>query len=271
MMSEISSLLQHGWKNIWKDKILWVFSSLVLIDPVIRLVVPIQRNVDLTSSLFNLLESLAAIYFMFMSYAGVSFIAYCISIGKPVDIQTAFQAATKLFWRVIALTFLLFLFIAPCLFVVFIFSFKQPPQIADFAHNFFFMSIPLSIFAAMWYFIITETIANNSKIGKSLKTAWTVFTDNFVSLAIIGLVLAFASYTTNVSISTVTMLSQNSFDITAFSKLDFISPHLSLTDNNFYKLATTTAQAIWRTYSTTLFTFAYLKYSGVKVSKKIMS
>jgi hypothetical protein len=189
-MLDISSLLQDGWKNIWKNKILWGFSFLILIEPLIRLVVPVQQSVDLLSSLFNIFVSLASLYLIVMSFAGVSFITYCVAIGKPVDAQIAYQASKALFWRFVTLTFVLVLFIAPCLCSVFIFSYKQPLQIVDLAHNFFFTSIPLSIFAAIWYFVATETIANGSKIGKSLKAAWTVFTYNFSSLAIIGVLLA---------------------------------------------------------------------------------
>jgi hypothetical protein len=151
--------------------------------------------------------------------------------------------------------------------MVFIISYKEPFQIANLAHAIFFLSIPLSVFAAMGYFPITEIVAGNSKIGKSLQTAWSVFTYNFVSLAIIGFVLAIASYMINVSIATVTMLAQNSFDFAVFSKLDFISPHLSFTGNGVYKLVSTLAQAVWRTYNISIFTFAYLKYGGAKKVK----
>jgi len=267
MASEIISLLQHGWKNLWKNKVLWLFSSLVLIEPFLRLLYPIPRNTNLASSLLNLVISIASVYFMYMSLAGISFVAYCVTIGKPIDLESAFQNSTNLFWRVVGISFLFVLIIAPCLFTVFIVSYKEPFQIVDLAHNFFFLLTPLSVFAAMVYFSITEIIANNSKIGKSLRIAWTIFTYNFISLAIIGFVLAIASYMTNISISAVTMLAQNNFDFAVLSKLDLISPHLSVTDNNVYKLVSAIAQTAWRTYSVSIFTFAYLKYSSAKMKK----
>ena len=266
MVSEITLLLQRGWINLWRNKILWAFSFLVLIDPLLRLIIPISQSENLPSALFFLVLSVAFVYFSFMSYAGVYFVAYCTAIGRPVNFKTSFQASTNLFWKIVGITFLLVLFVSPCLFTVFIFSFKEPFQIADLAHNFFLLSIPLSIFVAMWYFPITEIIANNTKIGKSLKIAWTIFTYNFLILAIIGLGLATASYAINISISIVTMLVQNGFDFAVLNKLDFISPHLSLTNNNYYRLVSTFSQAVWRTYSVSVFTFAYLKYSGIKMS-----
>ncbi len=264
MASEITSLLQHGWENLWKNRVLWLFSSLILIEPFIRLIIPIPKNAFLPLSLLNF----ASIYLTFMSSAGVSFVAYCIAISEPVDFKTAFQSSTNLFWRVVGISFLLVLIIAPCLFIVLIASYKEPFQIANLAHSFFLLSIPLSMFAAMWYFPITEIIANGSKISKSLKPAWTAFTYNFVSLAAIGFVLAVASYITNVSMSAVTMLAQSGFDFAVLSKLDLISPHLSVTDNDAYKLVSPIVQTAWRTYAVSIFTFAYLKYSSAKMSKR---
>lgn len=262
-MSDVSSLLRNGWGNIWKNKILWGFSFLVLIEPVIRLVIPNQRSGDLPTILFNLSVSITSFYLLFISDAGVSYISYCIAIGEPVNVQTAYQISKKLFWRIVGLTFALLLIVSPCICIVFLLSFKQPPQIADFAHNFFFTLTPLSVFSAVLYFAITETIANDSKIGKSLKAAWNVFTYHFASLAIIGLLLAIVSYTVNVSIGATIMLAQNGFDFSSLSKLDFISPHLSFTDNNFYKLVIAIFSTVWGTYSTSVFTVAYLKYNRV--------
>lgn len=261
-MSDVFSLLRNGWENISKNKILWGFSFLVLIEPVIRLVIPYQRSSDLPILLVNLAVSITSFYLLFISDAGISYISYCIAIGEPVNAQIAYQASKKLFWRVVGLTFVLLLIVSPCVCTVFLLSFKQPPQIADFAHSFFFTLTPLSAFSAVMYFAITETIVNDSKIGKSLKAAWVVFTYHFLSLAIIGLLLAIVSYMISVSIGSTILLVQNDFDFVSLSKLDFISPQLSFTDNNFYKLAIAVFSTIWRTYSTSVFTVAYLKYIG---------
>lgn len=134
-MSDVFSLLRNGWENIWKNKILWGFSFLVLLEPVIHLVIPIQKSTNLLSSLFNLTVSIIFLYLSFLSEAGVSFVSYCIAIGEPVNIQTAYQASKKLFWRIVALTIVLFLIISPCICTVFMLSFKQPLQIADLAHT----------------------------------------------------------------------------------------------------------------------------------------
>ena len=271
MASQIALLLKHGWVNIWKNKTLWIFSSLVLIDPLVRLIVPIPQNESLPSALFYLILSIASLYFIFMSYAGVAFVAYQITIGKSVDFETTFQNSTSLFWRVVGISFLLVLIVAPCLCLVFIVSYREPFELAYLAHTVFLLLIPLSIFGALWNFAVTEIIAHDSKIGKSLRTAWAVFTSNFFSLVIIGFAIGIASHMTNIFVSMATLLVQNSFDFAVLSNLDFISPHLSVTDNNVYKLVSAIAQTPWKTYSASVFTFAYLKYSGAKISEKSTS
>ena len=123
-MSDISLLLQHGWNNIWKDKTLWLFSALPLVSTLIRLGTPNQENVNLTSVLLSLVPFLISLYVMYIGYAGVAYVAYCIAIGALINIQSAFQAAGKLFWRTVALILLSFLFLAPFVCLVFVLSFK---------------------------------------------------------------------------------------------------------------------------------------------------
>ncbi|MGE5378069.1 MAG: hypothetical protein ACM3XO_23660 [Bacteroidota bacterium] len=268
MTAEIRLLLQQGWANLWKNKFLWVFSSLVLIDPLVRLLVPISKYDDLPSALSYLVLNLFFAYLSFMSAIGISVVAYCIAIGKPVNIKTAFRSSTDIFWRVTGVIFLLFIIVSPCWIIAFIISYKQPFQIADLAHSFFFLTVLLSMFVAMSYFPITEIIANDSKIGKSLKVAWSVFTYNFLILAFISLGLTLASYITSIIISMVTILVQYRFDFIVLSKLDFISPQLTIPDNNLFKLVIAINRAVWRTFGASIFTFAFLRYGGAKMRER---
>jgi len=228
--------------------------------------VPDQKYVNLAPSCLNLVVSFATIYFSFLSLAGMSFVAYHTTVGSLTNLSTAFQASKKLFWRVVALSFLLLVFFAPCAFV-FAFSFWRFLQIKDFPHVVLLTSIPLSIFTAMWYFPITEAIANDSKIGKSLRAAWTVFTSHFVNLTIIGLLLIGALHLINIVISIAVLLVQSGFDISALSQLDFIYPQLSFLGNRFYELLLAIPQAAWQAYSISIFTVAYLEYNSAKMSK----
>ena len=203
-----------------------------------------------------------------MTVAGVSVVAYYIAIGNPIDLKTAFQAAKKLFWRIVALFLLVLVLLLPYLCIV-SFSLRQFLQIAR--HNSFFISILLSIFAPMWYFPITETIANNSKIGKSIKYAWAIFSYSFATLALMGLLLFGLLYVMGTFISMGMILVQYNLDVSALSKLDFMSLEKSFPDNNLYNLMIAIVRAIWLTYSTSVFTLAYMKHSSAKMSKQVLT
>jgi len=199
---------------------------------------------------------------------GISFVAYCIAIGNPVDWNTASQESQYLLGRIVVLSLVVLLvLIIPfgCIVAFFFWQFLNNKNIS---HVIFFAAIPLSIFSAMLYFPIAETIKNNSTIGKSLKSAWSVFTHHFVSLAIVGILLMIGLRVTNTLVSMATLLVESNFDVSALGKLDFISPLLSFPNNNFYNLITAILQAIWQTYNASVFTFAYLKYSGATMSKQ---
>lgn len=270
MTSQLTSLLCHGWTSLWKNRIIWLFSALALMEPFNRVIFPISNKASLSWSLLGLAISFASFYFVFLSTAGVSFVAYCVAIDKPVDLWAAFQTATDLFWKVVGISFLVVLMIVPCFFLGLIISYKGSFQIASFAHTLFFLYIPLSVFSAMGYFPVTEIIASKSTIRRSLRTSWSVFTHHFISLAIIGLVLTIALYLTTLVTSIVTILLQNSFDFAVLSKFDFISPQLSITNNSVYKLIIAVEQTVWRTYNISIYTLAYLKYISVQASKKIV-
>jgi hypothetical protein len=272
MAAEITSFLQRGWENLWKNKVLWLFSSLGLISSILNLVVPNQRNVDLESALLNLVVSLVTIYFTVLGFTGVSFVAYHTAVGNLVNFGDALQASRKLFLRVVAFSLLAIVVLAPCACaLVFAFSPRESPNIENLSKIFFLTSFPFSIFSAMWYFPITETIANRSKFGKCLRTAWTVFTANFVNLAIIGLLLTGAFYLINIVIGIVMMLVQSGFDISALSKLNFFNPQLSFFDNRIYSLIFDIPGAVLRAYYASIFTVAYLEYSSANMSKPITS
>jgi hypothetical protein len=265
MTSELAFLLKSGWDNLWKNRIIWLFSSLVLIEPLLRFFLPLQRYEKLFLSFLNLVISWASLYFMFLSIAGVSFVAYCVATETSVDVKAAFQASHKLFWRSIALWFLVALAIVPLTLII-ASALWNLLLIKNLSHNYFYAAIPISVFAAMLCFPITEVIANNSSIGKSLKSSWIIFTHNFFNLSIVGFLLLIGLRVTALFISIVIFLFQNNFDISVINKFDFISPELSF-PQNMMKLVVAIPNVIWQAFSISTFTVAYLKYGGAKMSK----
>jgi hypothetical protein len=273
MMSDISLFFRRGWENLWKEKILWLFSSLVLIDPLVRFVIPIRSNNNPLLSLLNFVISLIFLALMLVSYTGTTYVAYSITVGNPINIQETFQVGRKFFWRVIASScsyFLFFIiFFVLCLSPVFIFYFKRPPQFSDFSRYYFYISIFLSVFTASWHFLLAEVVVKDSRIGKSLENAWDLFIENFAVLAVIGITLSIMTQVVNVAVTTVTILIHYDFDFSALTQFNLIVPQLSFMDSKLYLLGATTLSVVWRTYGTSVFMVAYLKYSSLKVDEHI--
>ena len=148
-----------------------------------------------------------------------------------------------------------------------LFYFKRPLHLLDYSRYFFLISMLLSVFIAPWYFLVAEVVVDNSKIGKSMENAWDLFIENFAVLFVIGIILSSILYALNITISMATMLVQYNFDFTALGKLDFIAPSLPYVGNKLYLLVILIAGAAWRTYSTSIFMVAYLKYRSPKDDK----
>jgi len=239
-MSEISSFLQRGWNNIWKEKILWIFSALILVDPLIRLVFPLQKSSALLPSFLNLVISFVSLYLLYVRIIGVTYIVYWETIGNPVNIHTVIQKVRNLFWQVVTSTFLFFLLvalcIALCLVMVSIVFMTKPLQFSDTPRILNLAMLALSIFSAPQYFLLAEIIVNDSGIRKSIEAAWELFLENFVKLTKIGIILSIIWYGINLVISTTTILIQYNFDFAALSRLNFIFPQFSSIDNKFYPL-----------------------------------
>lgn len=271
MMTDVFTFFQLGWKNLWKEKTLWLFSALLFVEPLVRLVFPIQKVPTFLPSLLNLVASFIFLALAYISFIGTTYVAYSIAADTPVSVQETFQASKKFFWRVIASSCLFSLFfivfIVLCVLLVFVFYFKRPLHLLDFSRYFFLISMLLSVFIAPWYFLVAEVVVNNSKIGKSMENAWDLFIENFAVLVVIGVVLSIIWYVVNIIISTAAILIQYNFDFTALSKLNFINPHLSFLGNKLYVLVITVAGAAWRTYNTSIFMVAYLKYRSSKNDK----
>ena len=235
----------------------------MLLSPLVDFI-PIQNTTGLLLSFLKLAKSFASFSLTIINYTGVIYVLYCTNNGVPVNIQSTLLVIKKFFWLVLFSFFTILFFLAPFFCLVVILSFKQPIQSVDIAHNSYIVAIPLAIFAAMQYFLITEIITSETLIWESLKVAWAIFTKHFVVLALVGIILAVTWYVINITIGAAVILNQNNFDFTVLNKLDFVSPHLSFTENNLYKAVIAIAQTIWLTYTASVFVLAYSRYKDVK-------
>ncbi len=267
-MADIFIFIQQGWKNIWKQNVIWLFSALTLSNLLPR-VAPNMRASNLLLSFLSLTEAIISLILFYVGYIGVSYPAYCFSIGKSVTIRETLFAIKKFYGRVIGCSCLILLIFSPflCLAAVII---KKSTDPAPILNNVILATLAFSSFSAIWEFTMFGFFANDLGIRQSLCEAWALFTNHFGVLAILGVVLPliFRIYYAASGILTVTI--QSGFDVTSLSKLNYIIPSTSLSNNILFLLISTIGTIIFSPFSASVFTLAYLKYSEVKIPASVM-
>src|SRR5215207_5173238 len=114
-MTDVVLFIRHGWKNIWQQKTIWLFSSLPILNQLFN-VFQVKRPTDLFSSFVSLIASFIFIILFYVSYIGVPYLAYCFLIGKSVTVPETLSAVKKFSGRVIGCSCLGFLALSPLLF-----------------------------------------------------------------------------------------------------------------------------------------------------------
>src|SRR5688572_14346562 len=266
-MTDVFLFIRQGWNNIWKQNAIWLFGALPILDQLFR-TFQIEPGQNLSVLLLSLIENLISIILSLVSFIGVSYLAYCFSIGKSSTIQETLFAIRKFSGRVIGCSCLGFLILSPCLLLMLGISIDNTTQPPDISNKFILMIFPLSIFSAIWEFSFFGFFANNSGIRKSLKAAWELFTAHFGVLAMLGIILGIMFRIFSAAAGILTLLIQSGFDITSLSKLDYLNPFMSLSRNLLFVLISGLGQTIFSVFGASVFALAYLKYRGVKTQRQ---
>ena len=259
-MKDVFLFIQQGWNIIWKQKTIWLFSALPVLDQLIS-VFQRERELSLLQSLIVLIAGGLSL----VSYIGVPYIAYCYLLGKSVNIKETLFAIRKFAGRIIGCSCLAFLVLSPCIFFAIGTSMDnttKPPQISNQA---FLILLPLSLFSAMVDFSMFGFFANNSGIRRSLRDAWALFTAHFSVLATLGIVMTIMIGISNAASGILTMLIQSGFDTASLSELNYINPSTSLNDNILFVFLSGISQTIFVPFSASVFAVAYLKYSKIEI------
>lgn len=266
-MSNVLLFVQQGWKNLWKQNSIWLFSALLILVSIFNVLVkkPEMRSTWFLPFLY-FAESLVSFVLVSVSLIGVSYILYCSSIGKSVSIREVLSAVQRFIWRVMGCSCIVFLIAFPLFFLALAFSLNastQPPQISS---KIVLLLSPLAMFTAMWDFTMFEFFSKDGGIRESLKNAWRLFIDHFNTLAILGLLMTLI-FRLSITLSGIlTVLIQSGFDLTVLNTLDYVNPSAALSRNLLFVLINGVCQIILTPFNISAFALAYLKYSDMKIS-----
>ncbi len=263
-MTDMFLFMRLGWKSIWKQKNIWLFSALPILIQLFN-IFQAKRGAGLPLRFVSLIISFVLIALSFVSTVGVPYLAYCYLIGKSVTIQETLSAVKKFSGRVIGCSCLAFLALSPLVFWVLAVSINSSTHTLELSNKAILALLSPSIFTALWHFTVVSFFENDWGIRQSLDKAWNLFKSHFGVLAILGLTLAiiFRAYSAMSGMATV--LIQSGFDLTSISNLNILNPFTSLYKNLLFILINGIGQIIFTPLSASIFISAYLKYSDPKL------
>jgi len=263
-MADVFLFIRHGWKNIWKQKTIWLFSMLPILNQLFN-TFRAERTTDFLPSFIFLMASFVFIILIYISFIGVPYLAYCFLIGKSATIQETLSAAEKFSGRVIGCSCLGIIAFSPVFLLALAVSTNNSTHALQLSNKTILILLPFSIFAAVPQFTIVSFFENDWGIRQSLDKAWHLFKSNFGALSILGLILVITFRAYSAMSITLTVLIQSGFDITSISNLNMFIPSTSLSKNLLFVLINGIGQTIFTPLSASIFISAYLKYSDVKL------
>jgi hypothetical protein len=265
-MTDVVLFMRSGWKNIRKQNIIWLFSALSLLSQIIQNTA-ISQETNLLWSCISLAEIGFLSFLGFVSSIGVQYLAYCFSISETVTItiQETLSAVRKFARKIIGFYILFYLLLSPFLCWVIFVSINKSTHSLQIANETFLAYSPISIFGPIWAFIIFGFFANDLSIWQSIKKSWMLFTNHFVVLIVLGLILTVILKTGFAASAALTALIQSGFDTASLDKVNFINPFTYFNKNVLFTLINGIFQMIFLPFCTSVFASAYLKYNENKV------
>jgi len=185
-----------------------------------------------------------------------------------VSVRETLFAINKFSGRVVGFSCLSVLIIVPCFLLVVIFSTRDSTFPANLSGNLFLAFLPISIFNSIWNFSIVGFFAKDLGVRKSIKEAWTLFSNHFIVLASIGIILRGILQIINIATVSLVILIQSGFNISSLRNLNFINPAASLSNNPLFLLLNAIVQITWLPFAAFVFILAYLKFNSTKYIHK---
>jgi hypothetical protein len=260
-MKDISLFLQQGWKNIWKQNNIFLFSALPVF---INLIYFFSRGRQANPILLFLIPFVTLILFL-ANAIGVPFMAYRFLIGEPAGNHEVLVAIKKFSARWIGCSCLGLLMISPILLITYFIVGKNSSTPAEWSASYgVLFGLLLLPFGSIFEFCLFGFFANNYDITQSLKKAWSLFTSHFWTLALLSVILDILFRGSSLLSAALTILLQNSFDVTALGQINFLNPGLLLIKNLLYIIISGIFQIVLMPFSALVYGSAYLKYTDVK-------
>ncbi len=259
MIRTIANFFINGWRNLWKEKLLWLFAVLGMIYPLF--VMFFKSDNSQRSLIIKVLDFIFPVFYIF-SEIGITHILNQILTDQNRDIKDSFLAVRKYFWRFEGTWILSLVLVSPFLCGTIFLLANGSISMQGYEQNLYFLILPFSFFSALQYFWYAEIIFKNSGVFTGLKTAWRVFIHHFGLLAIMGFILQLSTLGVYNVIGIPLFLIQNNFNLSSLGKFNFGNPNSSFSRNSVESLILTAFSIAIMTFSFSVFISAYHTLRG---------
>lgn len=260
-MSDLLLFLKNGWVTVWKQNIVWFFSTVFVVCDLLR-AFQTRPPVGSPWMLLYLLESCAFMVLTYICAVGVSYIVYCSVVGKVSTVQDVLFVSKKFFWRYLGCYILFLLVYLLVFFFISLFSLVVTKPTVQSPSNTYLILFLLSIFSSLIYFSGFGFFANDWSVWQTIKNAWGLLNDHFGVLAILGVLLTLAVRIWDIFAGVSTVLIQSGLDTALLSKLNYWSLSTSLGRNILFMGMSGLGQIILTPLNAAVFMNAYTKYKG---------
>lgn len=260
-MADIYIFLQQGWKNIWKQNDIFLFSALSVLIGFINFFSTGLR----TGPILLFLIPLVILILFLASAIGVPFMAYRSLIGEPASYRETLAAIRKFSLRWIGCSGLGFLMLAPFLIISILLAgiisltpVQWSPSYGE------IIGLLLMPFGSILDFCLFGFFTSNHGIVQTLKQAWSLFTGHYWTLGLLSVILSILLRGSSLLSAVLTVLLQNGIEGTSLGGINLLNPGLLLNKNIIFLSINAVGQITLGPFISLVYGSAYLKYTNVK-------
>jgi hypothetical protein len=262
-MADIFFFIQQGWKIIWKQNTIWLFSLLVPLYEFL-LVFPIKKEANSLWPFLSVAKGIISFALVYITFIAIPYIAYCYAIGKLVTIRETLIAVRKFSGRIIGCSCLGLLMISPFLCLEPVILRRYSTDSVQSSSFLLLVSLLTFVFDAMVPFSLAGFFANDWGIRQTLSEAWALYTDHFLILAVLGISVQIIFHINYAISAVLAVLIQSGFAVNSLSGLNYFNPNSTLSGNLLYLLISGIGLLIIAPLHQSIFMIAHLKYSDAK-------
>ncbi len=265
-MMDIGLFVAQGWRNIWKQLGILLFSAMVSVGIAVvalstALAGRFYRGAAVLALLLELGGLFAFFYCLVAGQAGAMFTAYSVAHGERTSIAATW-AVVQRSWRKV---FLLYCIYAACVLpficVIAVYSASKPSQPARAEHLSWLLGMAISAIGSLLAFWLAGIVAHGMGIRESFRKGWPRFFRYFWPLACTGVLLYAGWYLIDLGISIIALFLKSGFDSAVLRTIDYLAPASSLGSYIPYQFMRAVAGTVFWAVSAAAFMVAYVKYA----------